>query len=366
MSKHNNAVNRRTVLTTLGIGGAALVGGVGTASARRRYGRRGFYGPTADPCGTCAPEPVCEPLCEPEPVCEPTVKYIVDICNLTCGQAWTPPALAVHSRFAKLFQVGSEACPELAALAKNADLGPMINTLGVSAEDGTDIFAFNIGDDVVMSTTDPLNTGISNKTTIEIEAPMRYSVLSMAAMMLATNDGFAGVDSIRMPRGPGEVVTAPIFAYDAGVECNSEKAADLVQEAFLFTDVVSSGTQATSEQDLTCNAEGFVHHHQGILGVCDLDVIKHGWDGPVGTITITMEAPDPCAEVDPCAVDPCAVDPCAAPDPCAVDPCADVDPCAAPDPCAVDPCADVDPCATNTCPSGLKKKQTRTMRRGYY
>ncbi len=338
-----------------------LVGGVGTASARGGY-RRGFYGPTADPCGTCAPAPVCEPLCEPEPVCEPTVTYIVDICNNTCGQAWTPPALAVHSRFAKLFQVGTEACPELAALAKNADLGPMINTLSTSVEDGVDIFAFELGDDVVMSTTDPLNTGLSNKTTIAIEAPARYSVLSMAAMMLATNDGFAGVDALRLPRGPGEVVTAPIFAYDAGVECNSEKAADLVQEAFLFTDVVSSGSQATSEQDLTCNAEGVVDYHPGIAGWGDLDCVKHGFDEVVGTITITMEAPDPCAEVDPCA-DPCAdIDPCAPVDPCAVDPCADVDPCA-----PVDPCAVADPCAgglQKTSKKGMRRKST--MRRGIY
>ncbi|WP_435333916.1 spondin domain-containing protein [Haloarchaeobius sp. TZWWS8] len=344
MRKMKSAVNRRTVLSTIGVGSLALVGGAGTASARRGLYGRGYAGPLSDPCGTCAPEPVCEPE---------TFKYDVTIWNLTNGQPWTPPAVAIHNRRVKLFQVGTTASPEMIKLAKDADLGPMKEMLQSEIDCFGGVFAMGFGDDALVADCDPLQTGLKSKTTIQIETIEPRGVLSMASMMLATNDGFAGVDSVRLPIECGETLAVPIEAFDVGCECNTEVAADLVPEASLLTNIPQSDLEASSEQDLI--GEGFIQEHPGIGGYADLTVEEHGWTGPVGLLTVTLVDPC-CAEeaVSPCQSCPEEVDPCA--DPCAeeVDPCAD--PCAEEvDPCA-DPCAEeVDPCAEPACPTGVKR-----------
>ncbi|WP_435359555.1 spondin domain-containing protein [Haloarchaeobius sp. DFWS5] len=334
MRKTKTTVNRRTVLTTLGAGGLALVGGTGTAAARGGYGGR-YAGPLADPCGTCA---------EPE-----TFKYDVTIRNLTEGQPWTPPMVAIHDPRARLFEVGGSPYPELVSLAKDADLGPMRDMLQKEIDCNGSVFSLHLDDDALVADCDPLQTGLSSKTTFTIETIEPRAVLSMASMMLATNDGFAGVDSMSLPAQCGQTCTALIEPYDVGCECNTEIGADLVEEAFLLADIPQSDLQASSADALV--GEGFIDNHPGIGGYADLDTTAHGWRGPVGLMTVTM--------VDPCCPEEVA-SPCQS--------CPEVDPCA--DPCAedVDPCADpcqeqeADPCTTTACPSGTKQTGYRPRR----
>jgi hypothetical protein len=48
------------------------------------------------------------------------------------------------------------------------------------------------------------------------------SHLSITAMILPTNDGFVGIDSLELPQTAGTYVYT-LFAYDAGTEANDER-----------------------------------------------------------------------------------------------------------------------------------------------
>ena len=47
-------------------------------------------------------------------------------------------------------------------------------------------------------------------------------------MLICTNDGFTGVDGLRLPGAVGQTVVANTAAYDAGTEANTEDFGDIV------------------------------------------------------------------------------------------------------------------------------------------
>ena len=97
-------------------------------------------------------------------------------------------------------------------------------------------------------------------------------LISVAAMLSLTNDGFVAARSIALPADVGASTTVALRAYDAGSEANTESCAHVPCEIH--------------DQRMTDGAEGVVMDHAGIRGDADI-AISRGWDGPdLGALTI--------------------------------------------------------------------------------
>ena len=196
--------------------------------------------------------------------------YTVTIENLTDGQPFTPPVIAVHTADMHIFETGSAASDELAQLAENGNNDPLVGLLS-----GSSAVAAHV------SGTAPVMPG--ETVTLSISAPADM-YLSAAFMLICTNDGFGGVDSLMLPSSGSTTVDAN--AYDAGSEMNTEDFADMVPPCQGLIGVTSDdeGT-GMSNPDL---AEGSViTMHAGIQGGDDLTVADHGWSNPVARITVS-------------------------------------------------------------------------------
>ncbi len=184
-----------------------------------------------------------------------TSKYRVTITNLTQGQTFSPPLITVANRQISLFQEGEMASPGLVALAENGDnsvLGQELDTSGA-------VWVELLGAGV--------NPGES--VTVEFDAHRLENRISVAMMLVSTNDGFSGVNGAMLP---ANLATTDVwsYVYDAGSEMNNEMA-DYVPGL--------GGTMRDPEN-------GVVSHHMGIAGIGDLDPAVQGWDGPVAHIRV--------------------------------------------------------------------------------
>ena len=198
-----------------------------------------------------------------------TVTYNVTIENLTSGQPFTPPVVAAHTSGMDVFNVGQAASAEVQAIAENGNNDPLVALLGGSAA---------VLDSA--SGTAPVKPGES--ATITVEAPSG-SLLTVVFMLICTNDGFSGVDSMTLAASGSESVDAN--AYDAGTEMNTEDFDDMVPPCSNLEGV------GTGETDPTLKEEGgVITAHQGIQGGTDLTVADHGWIDPVARITVVAEA----------------------------------------------------------------------------
>jgi Spondin_N len=211
--------------------------------------------------------------------------FEVTFTDLTSGQPLTPAVAATHRGTNELFRVGRSASFGLKEIAENGNNGPMLTRLG-SDDDVSDVIEAPGGPLVPAGSPGDAMFGQSTTFTIEAERAARF--LSLAAMLICTNDGFTGVNALKLPSQPGDSVTVETAGYDAGTELNTEDFADIVPPCQGLIGVTSSdpGT-GTSNPAL---AEGAViAHHAGILGGADLVPAVHGWDteAPVARITIT-------------------------------------------------------------------------------
>nr|WP_246034052.1 spondin domain-containing protein [Thalassotalea mangrovi] len=206
----------------------------------------------------------------------------ITITNLTQGTYFTPLLIAAHSSDAVMFRVGQYASPELQAIAEVGDISSMGTLLtSVSAN-----MVENPADGL-------LAPGESIATTLENLEGNDY--LSLASMLLPTNDGFVGLDSWMIPTEPG-TYTINLNAYDAGTEANDEivNGAGAPGEPGIPVapgmDAGIGGTGVTSTEDNT-----LVHIHRGNLGdddpnggKSDLDNTVHRWLNPVAVVTIVV------------------------------------------------------------------------------
>jgi hypothetical protein len=104
-------------------------------------------------------------------------------------------------------------------------------------------------------------------------------------MLICTNDGFTGVDSLRLPKDVGAVVVRSA-GYDAGTELNT---GDIVPPCQGLVGV-SSGEPGTGTSNPALAEGGVIHHHPGIAGGADLVPAIHGWTDPVAEITVERVA----------------------------------------------------------------------------
>ncbi len=200
---------------------------------------------------------------------DPTPSYTVEFTNVTSGQYLTPPNYAFHDRGAHIFQRGAKASPGVQAVAENGGVPILAGELEANIDDAG-IGISGVGADA------PLKPGASSEVVVTTDAD-RFSLVSM---VICTNDGFAGVDSNRLPRWSGDSRTIWVRAYDAGTEINTELRQDLVPAPFC-----GEGDGSTeSNPELAEN--GKIRRHRTLQGVGDLDP-SLDWRGPVMEVVIT-------------------------------------------------------------------------------
>ncbi len=188
--------------------------------------------------------------------------YDVTITNLTRGEIFTPILVASTNQDSKLFTLGSVASNELEVIAESGNPVPLSNSL----------IATGAAMDVVTS------AGIlapGKSVTLTVKTSHKYRHITVASMLVPTNDAFFAVNGVDTPKGH-KTLTVYSPAYDAGTEINDELCDAIPGPPFICT---GEGVSAAS-------GEGYVHIHAGIQGVGDLIKANHDWRNPVAKITI--------------------------------------------------------------------------------
>lgn len=210
--------------------------------------------------------------------------FDVTIENVTRGIYFTPLLVAAHPDSASLFTSGQAASANLQAMAEGGDISGLetdLDALGATQDNNP---AGGL-----------LAPGASTTATLNTDAAVANTELSIVGMMLPTNDGFIAANSITVPTEAGEY-TYFLNAYDAGTEANDEIRGGGAPGAAGFPAPgpidAATGTGGTG---VAATAEGFVHIHRGVLGdtnatggASDIDSTLHRWLNPVAKVTITV------------------------------------------------------------------------------
>jgi Spondin_N len=192
--------------------------------------------------------------------------FEVAVTNLTRGQRFTPILVASHREGVRLFDLGSPARPELATLAEEGNTAPLASLL--SGMPGVKDIAVSAG---------LLDPGAS--VAIFVEAGGPFDRVSLAAMLIPTNDGFFAVNDAAGPNG-NRTLTLYSPAYDAGSEVNDELCASIPGPFFDECGGPGGGAMVVGGE------EGYVHIHAGIHGIGDMSAASRDWRNPVARITI--------------------------------------------------------------------------------
>ena len=185
----------------------------------------------------------------------------VTITNLTPAgsQPLSPPLLVVHSNRADVWSPGTIATHPVAAIAEDANNAPAESALtgypGVlSVETGAG---------------GPIPPGETHTFTVRTRGG--FDRLTVLTMLVNTNDGFTGLDSLHV-HGRGS--TRSTNAYDAGSERNNERRA--------YIPGPCCGNHFVRDPE-----GALIRMHEGITGRGELDPTVYGWTGPVARIQVS-------------------------------------------------------------------------------
>lgn len=190
--------------------------------------------------------------------------YEVSITNLTKGQVFSPPALVTHAGRVALFELGAPASEELAIVAEDGNAQPLVDAVSSLRP----VYDAQVADGPVLP---------GQTQTYEVEAAPGFRKLSIASMLVNTNDAFVAVDSRHLTRVFGRSVDVYALAYDAGSEANNELCTHVPGPAC----PPGSGNARATE-----DAEGYVYIHNGVHGQADLSPAAYDWRNPVAKVTI--------------------------------------------------------------------------------
>ena len=212
-----------------------------------------------------------------------TPTYLITVTNLTDGQPLTPPVVALHRSSVDLFDIGRPASSELQAIAENGDLAPMLAALD-PATNGNVIALTHVargaeGPAPIVPDGNPGGAPFESAQAFILSGGHGANYLSIASMLICTNDGFTGVDSVKLPRHVGQSSTYFSAGYDAGTEMNTEDFADMVPPCQGLVGV-SSKDEGTGMSNPKLAEGGVIGLHPGIAGGTDLLVGQHGWVDP--------------------------------------------------------------------------------------
>jgi hypothetical protein len=211
--------------------------------------------------------------------------WTVTVTNVTNGTYFTPLMVAAHDNSVDAFDVGTPASPELRATAECGNTSGLIAAFGAAGAD----FDNNPAGGA-------LAPGDSATATL---SPSRGNHrLTIAGMLVPTNDGFFGLDAVEVPKVPGTYTWA-VNGYDAGTEANDEILAPPAEGCMPGqpgmpgdpTGLAGSGATGVTTFDYNTN----VHIHPGGVGdldptggPSDLDAGVHPWLNPIGYVTVTV------------------------------------------------------------------------------
>jgi hypothetical protein len=171
---------------------------------------------------------------------------------------------------------------------------------------GADILANPVGTDLGLlfpaGSTPPAGIapqGMIGSTSGELTMTRGNKYLSVVAMLLPTNDAFAGLDSVEIPGKPG-TYEFYLNAYDAGTEANDELPADdnpldcMVDEpGYPIDPLGNTGVGGSGVFDPQPSRS--VHIHRSQLGdgnpsggASDLTDSVHRWLNPVVKVTVNV------------------------------------------------------------------------------
>lgn len=185
----------------------------------------------------------------------------VTITNLTPAgsQPLSPPLLVVHSNRADVWSVGTIATHAVAAIAEDANNAPAVSAL--TGYPGVLRVQTGAGG--------PIPPGASR--TYSVQTRGHFDRLTVLTMLVNTNDGFTGLDSLHVH---GHGTTLSTDAYDAGSERNNERMGYIPGPC--------------CNHPFVRDPEGAViRMHEGITGRGDLNPAVYGWTGPAARIQIS-------------------------------------------------------------------------------
>ncbi len=207
----------------------------------------------------------------------------VKITNLTNAIYFTPLLVAAHDKNTHLFQIGEAASFELQAMAEGGDTSGLISQIESVGGNYVDNPAGGL-----------LSPGASAEASIDIRG-RATGFLSLGAMLLPTNDGFVGLDGLKVPWKSG-TYTYYLQAYDAGTEANDEiitgggapNSPGVPADPGGNAGVGGVATVAADHNQTVHLHRGVVGDDDPISGPSDLDARVHRWQGPVAKLEITV------------------------------------------------------------------------------
>lgn len=204
----------------------------------------------------------------PAPTPAPVVEYefTITTTNLTNAQPMSPIGVALHTE-GQFFTVGETASAELETLAEGGDNSGLLGLSVVNASTASE---------------GPLPPGSSVELRVTTET-LEGQKLSIISMMVNTNDGFTGLNSLDVSSmAVGDSKSYTTVAYDAGTEANSEAKGTIPGPADM-------GEGFNAARDDIIN---LVAMHQGVVGEEDglrnsILTSAHKFDNPLLALTIT-------------------------------------------------------------------------------
>lgn len=195
-----------------------------------------------------------------------SLTYEVTITNTTYDQRFTPLLLATHRPSVAIFQAGEPASPQLRTLAEEGDVAPLKGVLDGLRE----VTATAAGNALL----DP-----GKSVTFRIKANPWHDRLSMAAMLIPTNDAFMALNAVGLPFPGGSQARFTAVSYDAGTEVNDELCSSIPGPSFAECGGPGGGAQVGG-------GEGFVHVHRGMHGTGNFKAAARDWRNPVAQISV--------------------------------------------------------------------------------
>lgn len=211
-------------------------------------------------------------------------EYSVKIENLTHGVYFTPLLVSAHPGGTTLFTSGMPASAHLQAMAEGGDISGLATDLMAVGAKNIENPASGLLMPGKYAMADLGDPGAAN------------TQLSIAAMLLPTNDGFVTLNNLTLPTTPG-TYTYLLNAYDAGTEANDEiRGSGASGMAGMPVPPPLEALVGTGGTGITTAAEGYVHIHRGVLGdhnatggASDIDASSQRWLNPVARVTLTVQ-----------------------------------------------------------------------------
>ncbi len=203
-------------------------------------------------------------------VAEPSAagSFQVTFTNMTAGQLMTPPVVALHDPSVHLFVVGETASDAVRDIAEKGANDALVAFAG---ENPTVVSAAGVAGDMPFGAGGTVTTNLTTTETGQ--------VFSAVNMVICTNDGISGVDSVALPAGT-EPLVIMAMAYDAGTRVNQADTESFFPPPCAASDVV---IEAPLEDPRAAIAA-----HPGQSGLANV-VDGMNWDFAAGDTVLQIE-----------------------------------------------------------------------------